>query len=350
MCSSDLAVGEQHPILLRITSAIISYREARKATGTYFNFKQYKGRLLYSLNPFGTESGRLASSESHMWCGTQIQNFPVYAKYQLMADKGFLLVENDNSKSEAHCVSVISGDETMMKTLRSERDFYKQLGTLMFGIPFEEVSEEFRNKMLKKINHGVSYVMGATTMIENATAAEMLKGAARLNVKITMNKVPKEGEKTLKQFASDCIEAWHKPFPKVREWYKTLIARIAATHMTESALGFTRYFFGNINKDHNIQKSAIAHEPQNLSVSILNIGFYKVYNLMKRPENRGKLRLKCQIHDSILYQRVEDIEEGKRIDAEVLKAMSNNIEVNGIPLIIPVDAGKPTVHWKEETL
>src|SRR4030043_1386405 len=70
------AVGGQHPILLRITDAIIEYREARKAISTYMDFTQKNGRLLYSLNPFGTETGRMACQSSSFWWGTQEQNIP----------------------------------------------------------------------------------------------------------------------------------------------------------------------------------------------------------------------------------------------------------------------------------
>ena len=338
------AISEQHPILMRIATSIIEYREARKATSTYFNFLQKNGRLYYQIDPFGTDSGRMASSASMMWCGTQIQNFPEYAKYQLMADEGFEFVENDNGKSEAHCVSCLAKELTMREALLKEEDFYKQLGTLMFGIPVAEVTKDFRNKIIKKTNHGVSYVMGASTMIENIGAKNLLEAAPRLGIRITMNKVPAAGEMTLKQFAASLIEAWHKPFPRVREHYKEVINEIATTHMLTSVLGFTRYFFGDIQRNNNIQRSAIAHEPQNLSVGILNIGFWNVYELMKKPENLGKLRLKGQIHDSIPYQRVIG-EEGKRIDGEVYQAMQNTVRVGKIDMLIPVDKGVPGTHW-----
>ena len=120
------AVGEQHPILFALTSRIISYRENAKAIGTYFNFVQKNGRLLYHIKPFGTETCRMASKKSNFWCGTQIQNIPPYAKEMLVADPGYILCEPDNSRSEARCTAYLAQDVALIEALETPgRDFYK---------------------------------------------------------------------------------------------------------------------------------------------------------------------------------------------------------------------------------
>lgn len=337
-----LSVGEQHPLLLRLTDRIISYREAQKAIGTYFDFLQKNGRLLYSINPFGTDTGRASAQSSSLWCGTQVQNIPPYAKAMLIADEGYELFEADNSQSEARCVAYLSQDLKLIAALEDKsRDFYTTLGTLFFGIPYEKVTKNFRNKILKKIVHGTNYVMGAATFIENAGAQNLIDGAAPLGKKITMaSKIP-EGFITLKQFASELLESYHLPFFRVREWYEETKLEIATTKMLKSPLGWTRYFFGDVTKDHNKFRSAVAHAPQNLSVTILNKGLWKVWQLTK--ESKGDLRLKAQIHDSIFCQVKigrEDIKE------EILKRMDNTVVVHGRTLRIPVDS-KCGKAWKE---
>lgn len=327
------AIGLQHPILLRVTNAITEYREARKAISTYMDFVQLNGRLMYSLNPFGTESGRMSCNSSSFWCGTQVQNIPSYAKAMLVADDGFTMAEIDNSQSEARCTAYLAQDLKLIEALEDEeKDFYTSLGTLFFGIPYEKVTKEFRNKILKKIVHGTNYMMGAKTFIESAGAQNLIEASASLNVKLTLSDKPKQGELTLKQFATMLLESYHVPFFRVRQWYQEIKNEIKTTGMLKSPLGYTRYFFGDIEKNHAMLNSAVAHAPQNLSVSILNRGFWKVWQLVKKYN--GALRLKAQIHDSILFQYRSDMPE---IRDEVLKAMDNPVTVHGRILRIPVE-------------
>ncbi len=336
------AIGQQHPILLRVTSAIISYREERKAIGTYFEFQLKNNRLLYNINPFGTETGRASASSSSFWCGTQVQNIPPYAKKMLVADEGFTMFEVDNSQSEARCVAYLSGDTALIAALEDkERDFYTTLGTLFFGIPYENVTKEFRNKVLKKIVHGTNYMMGEATFVENATPENIIFAAQTLGVKITLSPKPKEGEVPLKKFAGSLLESYHKPFNKVREWHNQVKLDIATTHMLVSPLKFTRYFFGDITKDHAMMRGAVAHGPQNLSVSILNIGLWEVWKLVKKE--KGALRLKAQIHDSILAQYKDGREDLKH---KVISLLERDVLVNGRTLRIPVDS-KEGKSWGE---
>ena len=336
------ACGAQHPLLFRVTDKIISYRESRKAVSTYFGFLQKNDRLLYSLDPFGTDTSRMAARSSSFWCGTQIQNIPSYAKSMLIAEDGFMLYERDKSQSEARCTAYLSQDLKLIAALENkEKDFYKTLGFLFFNIPYEKVTTEFRNKVLKKIVHGTNYVMGAATFIENIGIGVLLEAAVSLGVDVTMSKFIKPGQLTLKDFAQSLLDAYHKPFFRVREWYGEVKSEISSTNMLKSPLGHTRYFFGDISKDHNIQRSAIAHGPQNLSVSILNEGFWNAWELTKK--SHGDFRLKAQIHDSVLVQiRIgrDDLVE------KFAETMDYTAIVHGRKLVIPSDA-KHGIRWKE---
>lgn len=328
------SIGGQHPILLKVTSSILSYREAQKAIGTYFDFLQRNGRLLWNLNPFGTDTGRMSCNSSSFWCGTQIQNIPYYAKAMLISDEGYTLIELDNSQSEARCTAYLSQEENLIKALEDpDKDFYRSLGTLFFGISYEEVTKELRNEVLKKIVHGTNYMMGAATFIENAGIERILFAALLLKIRISLEaKIPKD-HLSLKQFVTYLLDSYHKPFPRVREWYKEVANDIMTKHMLVSPLGHTRYFFGDLSKNHNLLRGAVAHAPQNLSVSILNIGLKKVWKLVKAFG--GKIRFKAQIHDSIFLQIHNSILEDTI--PLVQSSMKNPVVVHGRTLIIPVD-------------
>lgn len=340
-----LAVAEQHPLLARITTDILSYREAQKAIGTYYDFLRFKGRLLWSLDPFGTDTERMACKSSSLWCGTQIQNFPPYAKQMLIADDGYELFEADNSQSEGRTTAYCAQELNLIIALETAgRDFYKTLGTLFFNIPYEEVTDFFRNKVLKRIVHGTNYMMGAKTFIENIGIIILYETAPKVGIKI-VDIAPKDSKTsmTLRQFAKHLLDIYHEPFPRIRQWYKEIQFEVANTGFLVSPLGHVRKCFGNIQRDHNMLRSLVAHQPQNLSVTILNIGFLRIYNELVLPDN-GDIRLKAQIHDSNLGQ----IKLGTREHYAplILEKMRNPRIIRGREMSIPVDI-KFGPNWNE---
>jgi DNA polymerase I-like protein with 3'-5' exonuclease and polymerase domains len=341
------AVAEQHPLLARLTADILDYREAQKAIGTYYDYLQYNERLLWALNPFGTETGRMACSSSSLWCGTQVQNIPPYAKSMLTADPGYELFEADNKQSEGRTTAYCAQDEALIRALEdTERDFYKTLGTLFFNIPYEKVTKQFRNDVLKRIVHGTNYMMGPGTFIENITVIVLLRTATELGISIVERpRKNKDKEMTLRQFAKMLLDSYHKPFPRIREFYKEVQHEIATTGKLVSPLGHTRVFFGDISRDHAMLRGAVAHRPQNLSVHILDKGFNRVYNELVVP-GRGDIRIKAQIHDSILGQ----IRLGTReyYAKRILECMDNSVVVHGRTLRIPVDI-KFGNNWAEKS-
>lgn len=340
-------VAEQHPLLARIVDDLTTYREEAKAISNYYDFLQWCGRLLYSLGPFATDTSRFSSrannffswnwdKNEHESYGTQIQNFPEYAKGFVVADEGFELAEADNNKSEARCVAWAAASKSLMIALMDrERDFYKVLATIFFGIPYEQVTKEMRNRLIKRICHGTNYMMAEDTFIVTVGVSELLKSAAMLRMRIS----------SIKMFAKFLLNIYHEKFPEIRKDYVVTKDEVRRTSKLTSPLGHTRYFFGNISDDHKIFRAAVAHKPQNLSVTILNKGFWKVYKICLA--SHGNFRLKAQIHDSIWFQ----YRNGMRATYEpaVLEAMRNPVKMhNGLILEIPVDfaAGKSWLEVK----
>lgn len=341
-------IAEQHPLLRLICEKVFEYRENAKAVGTYFKFGQWKGhdgklpgRLLYGINPFGTDTGRGSSNASSFRFydtekedvrsyGTQVQNIPPYAKNMLIADPGNELGEADNNKSEARCVGYLSACIGLIQALEdATRDFYKVLGTLFFALPYEQVTKQLRNDILKRIVHGRNYLMGIETFIETVikqthSTKILYDGARLINYPI----------KSLKDFVGYLLNLYNKPFPEITTWYNEIKLEVVRTHTLTSPLGWTRYFFGDIIKDHKVFRNAVAHAPQNLSVMILNKGLWKVYTTIVLVE-KGHFRLKAQIHDSIFWQAPPELRS--IYDARVKECMYNPVVIKGRTMIIPVD-------------
>ena len=337
------AVAEQHPMLALIVDWILEYMGAQKAVGTYFTFRQLNERLLYSLDPFGTETSRMACKASSFWVGTQAQNIPGYAKSMLVADDEEELCEIDNSQSEARCTAYLAQEPALIAALENaERDFYKTLATLFFDIPYEEVTDFFRNKVLKRIVHGTNYMMGAGTFIENIGALILFEAAHKLGISVV--EIPRKNkayELTLRQFAAMLLDRYHIPFPRVRVWYSEIRNEVATTRMLYSPVGTARYFFGDITKNHKTFRSAVAHAPQHLSVKVLNRGFWRCYKELVLP-SQGKFRLKAQVHDSVLAAWLKA--ERHIWHPRMQECLTNPVEVHGRTLRIPIDS-KVGPNW-----
>ena len=336
-------VAAQHPLIAMFCDRIDKYNVEKKAVSTYFSFLQWHSRLLYSLDPFGTESNRFASRGSAFWVGTQIQNQPGYAKYMYEPDPGYIGLEMDYSKAEAVCTAHLSQCVALISALADKSvDFYKRLGTLFFQMDVKDVTDDFRNKVLKKIQHGTNYMMGADTFIDNCSVSILNFAAGFLG--ITLTESPREGKKelTLRQFAQSLLDAYHVPFPEVSAWWEKIRIEVASTKLLVSPTGHVRYFFGDPMKNHAVFRSAVAHQPQNLSVTKLNEGFWKVYQFMKIEP--GVIRLKTQIHDSIKIQvRIDRARELVPVLRDIVVA---NQMVHGRLMTIEVDVEAYHDNWK----
>jgi DNA polymerase I-like protein with 3'-5' exonuclease and polymerase domains len=176
-------------------------------------------------------------------------------------------------------------------------------------------------------------MMGAATMVENAGAQNLINAAPSLGIQIAITDTPSPYEVTVTKFAASLLDSYHKPFPRIREWYGEVKQEISSTSKLVSPLGWTRHFFGDISKNHNMLRGAVAHGPQNLSVSILNIGLWKVWQYQKK--NPITFRLKAQIHDSILFQYKKDKPEIKK---EIKQLLYTPTIIHGRTLVIPTDS------------
>lgn len=348
---SRKSIALQHPLIAMFTDRLDRYSTDSKATSTYFQFLQYKERLLFSLDPFGTDTFRFASRSSALWVGTQIQNQPYYAKEMYEPDEGYLLFELDYSKAEAVCTAHLSQCVKLIKALvdpeldkdGNPKDFYKVLGELFFNMAYEDVTDFFRNKVLKRIQHGTNYMMGAGTFIAGLDDISILYEAAEALGLILSPNPKAKNEMTPPAFAKKLLDSYHDPFPEVREWWNAIRDEVATTGKLVSPSGHTRIFFGDPKKEHGVWRSAVAHQPQNLSVHNLNKGYLRAYQYNLTLEDRSALRLKTQVHDSIVGQ--VKIEYAAHILPLLMDIVKAEQVIHGRTMNINVEAEVSTNNW-----
>jgi hypothetical protein len=360
-----LVAQASHPLNNRIFTELVSIKKQKKLLSTYFvEGKFWNDRLYYKLNPAGTDTGRLASSESSFWCGLQIQNIPRgdSVKQCIVSDPGWLLCEIDKAQSEARCVGYLSGETKLIDLVEGPHDYHSWNASAFFGTPYHLIFDDATHKQLdvalrdlaKRTNHGANYNMGAGVML--ATMGPKRVAQAKLILKLP-------AYYTLRQVCEHLLAVYEKTYPRVKGlWYDSIVKEIAITGRLVSPFGWTRIFFGKPSKQNKpALNAAVAHSPQNLSVAIINREFYNVwrasvYDTIRvdgqeiQVPLRNKLRLKAQIHDSIFFQYRESESGVPQLVRDA--TLTTRVAITGADKItrtmyIPSDisAGKP--RWSQ---
>lgn len=361
----------RHPLNARIINTILEIRKHRTLKEKYLQvgdkakeFHRMDGtgnRILYALNPHGTDSSRLASTEHHFWCGLQIQNIPrgPSVKQTLRADAGFYLAEVDLEQAESRDTAYISGDATLIHNVEYSPDFHSANAAAFFGVLFEAIYDVVTGAVLNKplrqlakpVNHGANYNMGAYVLIDTM-GEENIVMAKRL---LGLNKYW-----SYLQVAEYLLERFHATYPGIKGvYYPGVVAEILETgllvHHTLPDPGLTRRCFGKPDKNKQHLNSYIAHPPQSLNAQTLNKAFMKVFfDIAMNPKYSTHFKLIAQIHDSILFQYRQGHEYlcqmvKERMEIPVtIKAYDGEVRTFTVPAgIKDGKAGKRAIYWSE---
>lgn len=357
------AASYRHPLIERILNEVLEIRGLRKLVSTYLvEGKEFNGRILFALNPHGTDTGRLASREHHFWCGLQIQNIPrgKEVKSTLCADSGFVMAECDLEQAESRDTGYISGDENIIKAVSGTRDFHSVNASAFFGRKYEDIYDDERHKtkdkalrdISKRVNHGFNYNMGPMVLVETMGLKAIYEAAKLLSLPKTW---------TATKIATYLLEQADKTFPGLKGvYYPRVTAEILSTKMLTSrashdslydVAGWVRYCFSDPTKSKSALNGYVAHPPQSLNAMTLNKAFMAVFYEIALVEKED-FRLTAQIHDSILFQ----FKEGRTDLAEKVKqCMEIEVTVTGYDnkerkFIVPASIkagkdGKGARHW-----
>lgn len=189
--------------------------------------------------------------------------------------------------------------------------------------------------------------MGALTFIDNLDDINVLYFAAELlSLKLTANPAKGSRELSIAQFAKQLLDSYHIPFPEVSKWWNAIKAEIRSTGKLVSPTGHVRVFFGDIDKDHKVWRSGVAHQPQNLSVENLAAGYWRAWKYQQSYPVREAIRLKTQIHDSINGQAL--IDHCREIIPALAKLVRAECRIHGRLMTIDVDIEVYHTNWAEK--
>jgi DNA polymerase I-like protein with 3'-5' exonuclease and polymerase domains len=336
-----------HPLNAWFIEKILDIRGLRKLAGTYLRTdadakqsgihegeggaKEFMGFWLYTQNPHGTDTGRLASGEHHFWCGANIQNVPVrdgpIIRETIEAPPGFMFGECDLEQAESRDTAHIAGEEKLIANVTGVRDFHSINASAFFARKYEDIYDDEKKKTkdkklrdtAKRVNHGANYNMTAPVLVTTMG----LKAIFDAGKALVLKALSPEG------IANFLLERFHDTYPKLRgrkapfeagTYYAWVVEQITITkklvsrafHHTKYNLkhfepakyidegDWTRYCFGKPDKNKPDLNAYVAHPPQSLNARTLNEGFMRVFYEIALPY-ADSFRLHAQIHDSILF-------------------------------------------------
>ncbi len=392
-------IAIRHPINSVIVNKILDIRGNRKLQSTYLvvatspellavtktvdikTGKELNGRILYSLNPHGTDTARLASKEHHFWCGLQLQNIPrgPEVKCTLISDAGFRFAEADLKQAETRDTAYVSGDAALIAAVNSSRDFHAINASAFFGVPYEDIFDDATGKTLdkalrdlsKRTNHGANYLMGWSVLIDTMGETKVWEAKKLLCLPRSFG---------LRQVAEYLLQVFHATYPTLSStYYPAVVHEVMTTSMLvshtkiqepvvygiepvfatdwelEPLSGWTRYCFGNPKTNKLAKNAYVAHVSQSLNAQVLNRAFMRVfYEIAMNPKFRANFKLIGQIHDSILFQFREGHEYlcdmvAKLMEVPVIcKGYDGVVRKFAVPADIKAGKdGKGALRWSE---
>jgi DNA polymerase I-like protein with 3'-5' exonuclease and polymerase domains len=364
----------RHPLNNFTLEKVLGIRGLRKLSSTYLRLdsdakqtgihageggaKEFYGRILYALNPHGTDTGRLASREHHFWCGLQIQNIPrgPEVKQTICADDGFQIGECDLEQAESRDTAHISGDERLIAAVSGTKDFHSINASSFFGMEYESIYDDSTGKsknkplrdLAKRVNHGANYNMGPNVLVDTMGLDKIWEAQRLLSL---------PSKWTPKEVAEHLLGVFHATYPRIKSaYYTSVVNEIGITRRLTSRayhhLGsgetnesitkyieegdWVRYCFGNPDKNKSDLNSYVAHFPQSLNARTLNEAFLKVFYKIALPNPA--------IGSEALAKRVKSCME---IPVTV-RDVSGTYRTFTVPAALKLGkAGKPAKYWSE---
>lgn len=295
---------------------LIRFSKLNKALGSYVNIDYHEdGRMRFSLNIFGTETGRWSSNKDFLDKGFNAQTInKKYARF-FVPPPGYIWLEIDLQKAESFFVAYDACEETLIRMLENGEDIHKYVAAEIYQKRMEDVTKAER-QLGKKSGHGANYSMGPVTFQETCLKEEDLY--------------------LTRAEAKNALEAYHRAFPGIRRWQQETEIKVRRKRYLSNPLGLERYFYGRMNNQ--LLREALAYRPQSTIPAVMNYLMLHLWDL--RKEQNLDFTMHLQKHDSLLLAVRPD-------NLEKIVTFAESYEKWHPELVLP--AGKLTIPVSCET-
>ena len=303
-----------------IAEKIVKYRHYSKLQSTYVEWlldvATNDDRIHTSYNQIVTSTGRLSSNNPNL------QNIPGWddiageIRTAFIADsKNDFLMAYDYSQVEVRLLAIMSGDENLLNAFKQGRDIHQVTWEYIFGT--KEITSTQR-KFAKAVNFGVIYGISP----------------------FWLSKMIDISQKDAKTY----IDAFYELYPKVREYFDSIILSCKQNWYVETMFGRRRYIPSINDNNKMIQKwaerEAMNMPIQGTSADIIKLAMIEIDTLLKKWNYKSTMLL--QVHDELIFNIVP--EEKEELQSKIPAIMETILE--NAPIVLKVD-GATWKNWKE---
>jgi uracil-DNA glycosylase family 4 len=262
-------------------------RKVNKLKSTYYDMKMSAdGRLRSAMNPIGTVSGRLASSQDIFGEGGNVQNLPLLMQQYILADDGYVMYIPDLSQAENRTTANIAPEPLMLEAFEKGIDIHSMTGGMISSLDMDEIKHQDKESIFcslgtgeytwrfwgKKCNHSLNYDLGYKSF---ALRFEMPEIQAKM-----------------------LVDRFHKVYPGIRQYHAWVRAQLMENATLTNCYGRKRVFLNRWGDE--LFKEAYSWIPQSSIADKVNRqGILFIWN---NQQWFKYLELLNQIHDSLVFQ------------------------------------------------
>lgn len=270
-----------------IARLILEYRTLAKLDSTYIagllkSIDPITKRIHTTYDSLGAATGRMSSNDPNL------QNIPAgegYAKEIkscFIPSKGNILLVADYSQVELRVLAFLSQDPNLLDAFEKGEDIHMRTAKFLF--PNKDIITKEERRIAKTVNFGVIY------------------GITGFGLSKTLGCSPHE--------ANQYIDAFYAKYPKVREYYDTILENARKTGYVETYFGRRRYIH-SMNDANKTIRSIAEREAMNMPVQgtaadMIKLAMVELDAKIRDSNLKGSMIL--QVHDELVF----DVSEGEQ--------------------------------------
>ena len=292
--------------------------------------------LIHSVfDPWGTNSGRVASKEGLLQTGTNMQNKQLKLRHVVVPRRGKLYVAPDYSQIETRNVAVVADDEGMRQAfvVPINRQGHPRHGTIdshtiIQLAVLDKLGVEITRDQCKILGYGGMYGGGGPQIAKELTTKAFAKG---------------EGKAITDAEGTAMVELLLQViWPGLRKWHSETALELVRSGLLCSPTGRQFKWNGYIKEKDGTLKRKVLNEglsryPQDMGAWILAMGLRRVKKYMR------KLVTPCiHVHDELVLEIPEG--PGGLVD-EALAGITECMTVTQWGMEYPIEEPVPAVNW-----
>ncbi|MCI5568423.1 MAG: DNA polymerase I [Lachnospiraceae bacterium] len=309
-------LAEEAPIV----NDILYYRQLTKLKSTYADslgdYAGTDGRIHSHFLQTVTATGRISSADPNL------QNIPVrmelgrQIRKVFVPKEGCVFVDADYSQIELRILAHMSDDKKLIEAYNQESDIHRITASLVFGVPFDEVTP-LQRRNAKAVNFGIVYGISSFGLSQDLSIS--------------------------RKEAGKYIEQYFKTYPGIKNYLDNTVAGAKKIGYTTTIYGRRRPI-PELRSSNFMQRSfgervAMNSPIQGTAADIIKIAMNNVNRRLK--EEGLKTRLILQVHDELLLEAPLDEAERAGI---ILRGEMENAAKLRVRLEVDLNTGR---NWDE---